>query len=71
MTLGERPIMNECSNGTGKRRHPWAWLIPSAVLFGVIMAFRTELQSIWLRALLAGVAFAFLFLAIQGFRRKL
>ncbi len=62
--------MNESSSVTGRRRHPWAWLVPSVVLFGLLMAFRGELHSLWLRALVAGVAFAFLFLAIQGFRRK-
>ena len=62
--------MNESSSVTGKRGRAWVWLVPSAVLFGVHMAYRAELHSIWLRALVAGVAFAFLFCAIQAFRRK-
>ena len=53
-----------------KTSRPWAWLVLSALVFGALMAFRSELDSIWLRALVAGIAFAFLFLAVQGFRHK-
>jgi hypothetical protein len=56
--------------GTGKTSRPWAWLVLSAFVFGALMAFRSELDSIWLRALVAGIAFTFLFLAVQGFRHK-
>ncbi len=66
----EKPIMNEPLSIVGKRRHWWAWLVPCVVAFSVLMAFRVELHSIWFRALVAGVAFAFLLLAMRGFRRK-
>jgi hypothetical protein len=62
--MHDNPSISEPS----KRNRSWAWLIFSAVIFGGLM--RSELQSIWLRALVAGVAFAFLWLAVQGFRRK-
>ena len=54
----------------GKRSYRWAWLVLSLVVFGGLMAFRSELHAIWLRALVAGVAFAVLYLAAQRFRRK-
>jgi hypothetical protein len=54
----------------GKTNRPWAWVVLSALVFGALMAFRSELHSIWLRALVAGIAFAFLFPAVQGFRHK-
>jgi len=38
--------------------------------FGALMAFRSEIHSIWLRALVAGIAIAFLYPAIQGFRHR-
>ena len=53
-----------------KQSRPWAWLILSALVFGALMAFRSELHSIWLRALVAGIAFALLYPAAQGFLRK-
>ena len=64
--------MNDASGISrgGKRSHRWAWLVLSVVLFGTIMAFRSELHSIWLRALVAGVAFAVLYLAVQVSRHK-
>ena len=64
--------MNEASSISEKekRGRPWAWLVLSIVLFGALMAFRSELQAIWLRALVAGVAFAVLYPAVQGFRHK-
>ena len=61
--------MNESSDVSGKRNQPWTWL-GSVILFGVLMALRAELHSIWLRALAGGIAFGFLIPAIQGFRRK-
>jgi hypothetical protein len=57
-------------SGSSKRSRPWAWLVLSTLVFGALMAFRSELHSIWLRALVAGIAFAFLCLAAQGFRHK-
>jgi hypothetical protein len=57
-------------SGSCKHSRPWAWLVLSALAFGALMAFRSELHSIWLRALVAGIAFAFLFAAVQGFRHK-
>jgi succinate dehydrogenase/fumarate reductase cytochrome b subunit len=57
-------------SGSSKHSHPWAWLVLSALVFGALMAFRRELYSIWLRALVAGIAFALLFPAVQGFRHK-
>jgi hypothetical protein len=55
---------------TGKTSRPWAWLVLSALVFGALMAFRSELHSIWLRALVAGIAFTLLCPAVQGFRHK-
>jgi hypothetical protein len=64
--------MNEASSvpGDGKHSRPWAWLVLSVVLFGLLMGFRGEVHSIWLRALVAGIAFAVLYPSIQGFRHK-
>jgi hypothetical protein len=64
--MNETPIVS----GSSKHSRPWAWLAFSALAFGVLMAFRSELHSIWLRALVAGIAFAFLIPAAQGFRHK-
>ena len=64
--MNEAPSISD----SGKRGRPWPWLALSAALFGVLMAFRGELHSIWLRALVAGVAFAVLYPAVRGFRRK-
>ena len=64
--MNEAPSISE----KGKRGRPWAWLALSIALFGVLMAFRSELHSIWLRALVAGVAFAVLYPAVRGFRHK-
>ena len=58
---------------TSPRQHLWRstdWLALSVLLFGVLMAFRSEFQSIWLRALVAGVAGAVLYTAVQRFRNK-
>ena len=64
--------MNEAQRVSekGKRGRAWALLVLSVVLFGLLMAVRSELQSIWLRALVAGLAFAVLCLAVNGFRHK-
>jgi hypothetical protein len=57
-------------SGSSKRNRPWAWLVLSALVFGALMAFRSELDSIWLRALVAGIGFALILPAAQGFRHK-
>jgi hypothetical protein len=64
--------MNAAPSVSGSCRHsrPWAWLVLSALAFGALMAFRSELHSIWLRALVAGIAFALLYAAFRGFGRK-
>jgi hypothetical protein len=64
--------MNDTPSVSGSTKHsrPWAWLVLSALVFGALMAFRSELHPIWLRALVAGIAFAFLFPAARGFRHK-
>jgi cytochrome c biogenesis protein ResB len=62
--------MNESSSVSAARGHPWGWVALSVVLFGALMAFRAELRSPWLQDLVAGVAFAFLYPAMRGFRRK-
>jgi hypothetical protein len=64
--MNDTPIVSSSS----KHSRPWPWLALSALVFGSMMAFRSELHSIWLRALVAGIAFAFLYPAAQGFRRK-
>ena len=64
--MNDTPIVS----GSSKHSRPWAWLVLSALVFGALMAFRSELHSIWLRALVASIAFAFLFPAVQGFRHK-
>jgi hypothetical protein len=64
-------MMNNKSNISGsKHSRSWALLVLGALVFGALMAFRGELHSIWLRALVAGIAFAFLCYAAQGFRHK-
>ena len=62
--------MKEPSDTSGKQTSAWMWLALSVIVFGVLMALRAELQSVWLRALVAGVLFAFLYLAIQRHRRR-
>lgn len=63
--------MNETSiSEKSKYGRSWAWLVLSVVLFGALMGFRGELHSIWLRALVAGAAFAVLFPAVGRFRHK-
>jgi len=44
------------------------WFFGCAV-FGLLMGVRAEFQSIWVRALVAGCAFAILGLCISQFRR--
>lgn len=58
------------ASSSGKHSRPWAWLVLSALVFGALMAFRSELHSVWLRALVAGVAFALFYPAVHGFRHK-
>jgi predicted PurR-regulated permease PerM len=55
--------------GSGKQNLPWARMVFSILLFVGWMAFLDELHSIWLRALVAGLAFGLLYPAIQSFRR--
>jgi len=62
--------MNESSSDSGKRGHACAWRALSLIKFGVLMAFRAELHSIWSRPLVASIAFALLYVGIQGFRHK-
>lgn len=64
--------MNDTSSVPGSSKHsrPWAWLVLRALVFGALMAFRNELHSVWLRALVAGIAFASLYPAVRGFRHK-
>ena len=45
-----------------------AFIVALVLLFGALMASRDELHSIWLRALVASVAFALMAPAIQQFR---
>jgi hypothetical protein len=58
--------MNKARTILGKRNPFWAWLGLSLILFAALMAFRAELHSIWLRALVAGIAFGLLYPAIQA-----
>jgi hypothetical protein len=64
--------MNDVPSVSASSKHsrPWGWLVLSALVFGALMAFRSELHSIWLRALVAGIAFALLYPAAHGFRHK-
>ena len=64
--------MNENTDGSGpeKSGRPWGWLVLSIICFGVLMGFRSEIHSIWIRALVAGIAFALLIPAIRQFHRS-
>jgi hypothetical protein len=48
------------------------WVLPPIciALFAALMAFRAELQSIWPRALIAGLAFGILGFMIYALRQK-
>jgi len=64
--------MNDTPNVPNSSKHglPWIWLALSIMTFGALMAFRNEIHSIWLRAPVAAIAFAFLYPAIQRFRPR-
>jgi hypothetical protein len=64
--------MNDAPNVSNSSKHGlrWIWLALSIMIFGALMAFRSEIHSIWLRALVAGIAFPFLYPAIRGFGRR-
>jgi hypothetical protein len=47
-----------------------ARLICGVILFGTLMGIRTEFHSIWIRALVAGCAFAVLGLLVLPFRKQ-
>ena len=57
----ERPARN-----VGYR---WIWLVLALVVFGVLMGARDEFHSFWIRALLAGCAFAVLGGTIHWLRK--
>jgi hypothetical protein len=45
------------------------WIVASCVVFGVLMGGRAELQSVWVRSMVAGLAGAALALAIAQSRK--
>ena len=45
-------------------------ILTAAVCFGLLMAVREYFSSIWLRALIAGIAFMILFGALGSFKAK-
>jgi membrane protease YdiL (CAAX protease family) len=55
---------------TRDRRYRWGWLIIGSIIFGVLMAVRGDLGSMWARAAVAGCAGAILALTIVRFRQK-
>jgi len=64
--------MNEVPGVSRTTRHIFRYIfLPlGVVLFGGLMAWRAELHSVWLRALIAGLAFGSLGLMIQLLRQK-
>lgn len=58
--------MNDRTNTLGN----WACLAVAVIVFGLLMGLRTKLQSEWLRAAAAGVAFALLFTTVNLFRKS-
>jgi hypothetical protein len=47
----------------------WIWLVLAILVFGVLMGIRDDFHSVWIRALLAGCAFAILAGTVQWLRR--
>jgi len=69
--------MNEGSKAPykGQRSRHWtlvtlslAWVLLAPLIFGIVMALRSELHSIWLRALVAVAAFLVLYPAYKTLR---
>jgi len=52
-----------------KQGRAWVWLVIGCILFGVLMALRDAVHSMWLRAAIAGSAFAALGLFAIQFRK--
>jgi hypothetical protein len=53
-------------HGVGYR---WIWLVAAIGIFGVLMGLRGDFHSVWIRAILAGCAFAILFGTISWLRK--
>ena len=54
-----------------KKNKNWYFIVIAALIFGVLMALREEVPNVLVRALIAGLAFAVVTLAIVSKRRDL
>jgi hypothetical protein len=63
-------MKNTGGSSPNKSGRPWGWLVLSVICFGLLLAFRSEIHSIWLRALVAGIAFAFLIPVVRQFQKN-
>jgi len=65
-----RPMNTFAAPGSGNRKnHPWLAFICACVVFGVLMALREEMRSIWLRSAITGCAFASFVIALLYIRK--
>jgi hypothetical protein len=63
-------MMNESPVISPKQGYRILWFVLGAILFGALMALRAELENIWARAFVAGLAGMVLVAAITKLRRK-
>ncbi len=62
------PLGGDMSNRTNTQGK-WAWFGMAVILFGLLMGLRSQFQSEWLRALVAGAAFLVLFGTLNYLRK--